>query len=676
MSESIRGNSAARVEWRYWWIVFFAVFAIVLATAAGFVFGPYRLETGDFAANALNIIRAKSFHEIYGNYSRWQFNHPGPFFFYVYAFGEMVLVDLLHLVPSPHQAHVFVGIILQSGFIASSVAISLFLVRDKRILLAWILVACLGAGIGYIAVSSIWAPHVLFGPYLLLLISSAALSLGWFRFLPVCVFCVCVLCHGHIAQPVLTFPVFLAAILSFAWVAKTRQVIDPAWTSGRKRAGGFAASFVIVGIFLIPIIIDLTRCPNCNAVRVLTYMKSNHGQTPNFNQAMNYVASYFIFDRKPEWLDTARGVKLGSLKVLFELLMVAAALVLPTKWLLNLKTSRVELQRLALFCILALAFSTLWALRITGPLYEFNSFFVYSIVGLLGLLVVYCLVARLSRPVLLVFSLLWIATAFFIVPRYNANFEVFSKHSTMLGGSEPVHLEKPGSRIIINQIDGQDWGINTGLAVRLTRSNVPYFVPNDWTYVFGWGTGYTEELLRNKNNAMEIWTAKVDHLPYEFTESDYCRINDDSPILDTRGKIEKFNPLKAKCEIAAAPSARPGKPDEWEWLSANMIALQFKSKSASKPVDLSFEVFPYLGNGKIKSQHVGVLVNGEEIAGEEVSGTGVVHVSVAPTLWNRSPITTVVLKLDGKQSPKELGLSGDDRRLSIGLLGVGVRYAQ
>ncbi|REM67800.1 hypothetical protein DSI38_09235, partial [Mycobacterium tuberculosis] len=76
------------------WIVFFAVFAIVLATAAGFVFGPYRLEVGDFAANALNIIRAKSFHEIYGNYSRWQFNHPGPFFFYVYAFGEMVLVDL------------------------------------------------------------------------------------------------------------------------------------------------------------------------------------------------------------------------------------------------------------------------------------------------------------------------------------------------------------------------------------------------------------------------------------------------------------------------------------------------------------------------------------------------------------------------------------------------------
>ncbi|REN06046.1 hypothetical protein DSI41_24380, partial [Mycobacterium tuberculosis] len=151
----------------------------------------------------------------------------------------------------------------------------------------------------------------------------------------------------------------------------------------------------------------LTRCPDCNAVRVLTYMKSNHGQTPKFNQAMNYVASFFIFDRKPEWLDTARDVKLGSLKVLFELLMVAAALVLPTKWLLNLKTSRVELQRLALFCILALAFSTLWALRITGPLYEFNSFFVYSIVGLLGLLVVYCLIARLPRPVLLVFSLLW-----------------------------------------------------------------------------------------------------------------------------------------------------------------------------------------------------------------------------------------------------------------------------
>lgn len=50
-------------------------------------------EYTDFAANALQVERAKHFRELLGNYSRWGFHHPGPAFFYIFAFGERVLHD-------------------------------------------------------------------------------------------------------------------------------------------------------------------------------------------------------------------------------------------------------------------------------------------------------------------------------------------------------------------------------------------------------------------------------------------------------------------------------------------------------------------------------------------------------------------------------------------------------
>lgn len=79
------------------------------------------LELGDIAVNALQVDHAKHLAEIYGNYSRFQFNHPGPAFFYVYAGAERVLFDWLHLVPSPANAHLLACLALQSLFFALAV---------------------------------------------------------------------------------------------------------------------------------------------------------------------------------------------------------------------------------------------------------------------------------------------------------------------------------------------------------------------------------------------------------------------------------------------------------------------------------------------------------------------------------------------------------------------------
>lgn len=676
MSEMGTRERTVRIEWGKALLVAVLLAAIALLIGRNFIFGPAVLEGGDFAANALSINRAKNFLEIYGNYSRWGFNHPGPFFFYVYAVGEIFLFDILHVVQSPHQAHVVFGVMLQSAFMAGAIAVSLFLVRDRRILLAWALVGCVFFGIFYIALSSIWPPHVLFGPYLLLLVASAALSLGWFRFFPACVFCVCVLCHGHIAQPLLTFPVLGASVLGFIWKIKNGAIADVAWISKSSRVWNVLLCLLIVGVFSAPILLDLLRCPDCNLGRVLAYMKTKHGDLPRFGQAINYIGSYFFFDRTPEWLGSIRNVSIFSGRVLFAAVVILAAILLPKFMGRRGEASRGDgtLKRVVIFCLLGFVLSLIWALRITGPLYEFNSFFVYAICALLAVSIVYFLIAKIPTKILAPLCLIVAAFAFFFVPKYMANFQVFSQHSTIPGGAEPVKFDRPDVQAAINQIDGQDWLLNMGLAVRLARSGVQYWAPRDWTYVFGWKNAYPDDLFLGQAVNVRIFDKKGGQPAVHFDDSEFCRVSEASPVLDTQGGIENFNALRRNCSIVAARFGRAGSDDEWEWIPDRVAALQFRTRASNVPVELSLDVMPYLGNGKIFDQDLDVYVNGEKVESRKVAREGVERLMISNTVWNHSPITTVTLVLNGKSSPKELGLSADDRRLSIGLRGVGVRY--
>jgi len=86
-------------------LIFLAALLVLAAANRRFIFQEPFHEEGDFAVNALQIDQAKRFHEIHGNYSRFNFDHPGPAFFYVYALGEAALYDAVRLTASPAAAH-------------------------------------------------------------------------------------------------------------------------------------------------------------------------------------------------------------------------------------------------------------------------------------------------------------------------------------------------------------------------------------------------------------------------------------------------------------------------------------------------------------------------------------------------------------------------------------------
>ena len=143
-----------------------AISLVLLWIARDFVFGAPMYEWADFAANALQIDRAKHFSELLGNYSRFNFHHPGPAFFYVYAASEVLFHDLLGVAAAPMNAHLLGSILLQSAFIAgAAVALaSLPLIEDRRrFLAAAALTAMIVLTLAQHPELSIWPPYVLVG---------------------------------------------------------------------------------------------------------------------------------------------------------------------------------------------------------------------------------------------------------------------------------------------------------------------------------------------------------------------------------------------------------------------------------------------------------------------------------------------------------------------------------
>jgi len=75
-------------RWQRTWLIAVVLFVAVLLNNSQLVFHSRQYETDDYAADSLQIIKAKHFRETVGQYSRYGFHHPGPAFLYVFAWGR------------------------------------------------------------------------------------------------------------------------------------------------------------------------------------------------------------------------------------------------------------------------------------------------------------------------------------------------------------------------------------------------------------------------------------------------------------------------------------------------------------------------------------------------------------------------------------------------------------
>jgi hypothetical protein len=107
-------------------------------------------------------------------------------------------------------------------------------------------------------------------------------------------------------------------------------------------------------------------------------------------------------------------------------------------------------------------------------------------------------------------------------------------------------------------------------------------------------------------------------------------------------------------------------PDPYQqWTEGNMAGLSFPL--SGKPLkDLEFRLlgFGYLGNGKITSQVVTVIVNSIPLARWQVSEKNWYKVSI-PAGMIRDNKVNIVLAISNPMAPSDFGNSGDNRKLGI-----------
>ncbi|PPU94136.1 hypothetical protein XalbCFBP2523_03275 [Xanthomonas albilineans] len=622
--------------------IFFTAFAVILCSqligAFHFIFGPAVLESGDFAANALQISNAGKMKELLGNYSRWHFHHPGPAFFYVYALGELVFFKVLHVVDSPHQAHVLSGITLQSFFVALSACLCALTCDSKKAASSFVLAVILVLGLtSFGSLSSIWPPHVLFGPFLLLVIAAAAASRGENSGLVALTlasgFCI----HGHVAQAALVVPV--ATYGAIGWILS----MGGNW---RPHVRTLICLLAIGFVFALPILIDATFVRPSNIQEVLTYLHANQDPRPSFHAALRYILGFWLFDPYPE-ATADHGTTLASAWLAAIFLCLSTLAVFFT--LLGQRAS--GYRNIFLAALFALVMSIFWATRITGPLYEFNSFYVYALVTISFFLIMEGLVALLQKYAKPITSPVFLLAGIFIILSYRPH-PAFSSGETYALPS-PIMPSARGKSVLIS-VTTESWPMTTALTLELDREGASVHVNKDWEFMFGKQHSIDALSLSTISNPIFINPRSGANPPKQspLGLDAFC-----IPAMAQRKYAGDHSIGEAlrDCSLASFSTTEPN--GDFVFSLGRGAALQFKANRGDR---MTLQLSPFLG-GNIKEQHVEVLLSGKQIYSATLKSPASMKAKLDCDLC------TLEIRTPNAFSPVSAGIGGDGRELGFAL---------
>ncbi len=480
------------------WLVAAITLGLVVAiTAAGYdlYFKTTFLEQGDPAVNAIQIENAKHLREIFGNYSRFEFNHPGPAFFYVYALGEWVLYDALGLVPSPHNAHLLASMALQCVFLAVGLALLATALRWQ----AWLPLAILAAVVHFSlidgAFTSIWPPHVLLMPFLCFLVVCTSVASGRARHLPIAVVIGGFLFHGHVAQALFVGTLGAAAVGLGSWHLRT----DGMGRDWRDVLRAHRRILLVSGAcalpFLLPLGIDVaTRGFESNVATIVRRFLVNTEDSKSLLQALLYVASFATYAQDQEIVLESIGPATGRFFAQHAASVVAwgVILVLPP-CIGHALRGRLDGERLRFLrtghVLLAITFAlcVLWALAQAGQMHHFNGYFyhaVYFFALALALgFVAWLLEGRAPAPV---GAALCVVAAVILTwsvrpPRLASN---ESGEDIRRGIVAALAATEPGRTTLLS-FEHHNWPEAAAVALELKRRGHAFHTIPTWNFMFG-----------------------------------------------------------------------------------------------------------------------------------------------------------------------------------------------
>ncbi len=287
---------------RPWWVwtIPFAVLFILLCARNWFLFTTHLYEQGDSGADSILIEQAKHFTLLIGSYSREGFNHPGPAYMYVQAFGEYLFLNALHVVPTAWNAHMLSVFALDSSFCGLAVLVVYGWTRS----LAGA-AACLAVFIGFAVayppiVNSDWMPYLYVPTYVVFLLASGSLAAGRTPDLWIMALSGWFLIHGHacflLFVPVITLGVL--AILVARHRRAARACIRSFFASQRK---AWIPAAAISVVFAFPIVLNLALHWPGDFGKYVTYGSSGLAGHYTAAQVAGYVL-WFWWPHANAWL--------------------------------------------------------------------------------------------------------------------------------------------------------------------------------------------------------------------------------------------------------------------------------------------------------------------------------------------------------------------------------------
>jgi len=333
-------------------LVWLGVFCLLTAISIEHLITPVTPDW-DIAADMLlqNRIRDEGF-LLTGHYSRWEFNHPGPFWFYY----NHVIEWLLSPLELSRVQLWYCGALLLSSLLIAYAASGLTLLLQP----ANPRVFALGTAallVGFIGqeLSGIWMPDRMIAPYAAFLVSLALLSRGHIPSLPVTVLLLCILVHGYVTMPVLTLP-FLAW---GGWMAWRRQ---GGWPAIARYPVALIGSGLIILLFVAPLVVDLVLEDTPNIKRILAVQASfKNYDKPDAGELLRFTGRLLWPDRSWQW---------ACMGLLFPVLLWRAP-----RQVWRMPSARFWLQLLLVVSVFVFAYYS----RTPAPLYAFIAKFYLAV---------------------------------------------------------------------------------------------------------------------------------------------------------------------------------------------------------------------------------------------------------------------------------------------------------
>ena len=273
------------------------VVAAVVAVNRHYFFAAKVYEIADCAANSLEVLRAKRFECFYGAYSRWGLHHPGPALFYCFAAGETLFGPILHWVPTPLNAQILVVLILMAFFLATGIGAAARWVRQPF----FVPVAFLLATLHFTSIHldscmlAAWPPYVMPIPFFCLIVLAATVAAGQGDDLPVLALTGCFIIHSHVAHPLFVLPLFGLAYLGLFWTCRRaggRHLEQGAARPWQLFPRAHVIAAIISALFVLPLLVDLSRGANSNFALLLNHLRTHHGERHPYVDAVYYFVRF------------------------------------------------------------------------------------------------------------------------------------------------------------------------------------------------------------------------------------------------------------------------------------------------------------------------------------------------------------------------------------------------